>query len=164
MSLGTKQNLDSMFLAQTTSTAYEALEDKPKGDHSVVHEEFIEHLSCSAESLFWTGLSWKGDCPPLPVNKSASLKLAVYCRQTTKHLSLRTCRGKSKTGEARSNYSPPRDGLCSYGCKPWVKVHVTPKINLGYDLSAILLLTWSYNFNGFFFFIKVSVVVFGWTS
>ena len=52
MSLGTKQNLDSMFLAQTTSTTYEALEDKPKGDHSVVHEEFIERPSCSAESRF----------------------------------------------------------------------------------------------------------------
>ena len=52
MFLGTKQNLDSMFLAQTTSTTYEELEDKPKGDHSVVYEEFIERLSCSAESRF----------------------------------------------------------------------------------------------------------------
>ena len=42
-----------MFLAQTTSTTYEELEDKPKGDHSVVHEEFIERPSCSADGFLF---------------------------------------------------------------------------------------------------------------
>ena len=53
MFLGTKQNLDSMFLAQTTSTTYEELEDKPNGDHSVVHEEFIKRPSCSADGFLF---------------------------------------------------------------------------------------------------------------
>lgn len=82
MSPGTEQNLDSMFLAQTTSTSYEelcrmdvlGLEDKPNGDQSVVYEEFIEQLSRSPEGWYETGLPWKGDHPPLPSNKSGSLK------------------------------------------------------------------------------------------
>ncbi|XP_068674447.1 uncharacterized protein [Montipora foliosa] len=82
MSPGTEQNLDSMFLAQTTSTSYEelcrmdvlGLEDKPNGDQSVVYEEFIEQLSRSPEGWYATGLPWKGDHPPLPSNKSGSLK------------------------------------------------------------------------------------------
>ena len=52
MSRGTEQNLDSMFLARTTSATYEELEDKPNGDHSVKHEEFVERPSRSAESRF----------------------------------------------------------------------------------------------------------------
>ena len=80
MSPGTEQNLDSIFLAQTTSTSYEelcrmdvlGLEDKPNGDQSVVYEEFIEQLSRSPEGWYETGLPWKGDNPPLPSNKSGS--------------------------------------------------------------------------------------------
>lgn len=82
MSPGTEQNLDSMFLTQTTSTSYEelcrmdvlGLEDKPNGDQSVVYEEFLEQLSRSPEGWYETGLPWKGDHPPLPSNKSGSLK------------------------------------------------------------------------------------------
>ena len=82
MSPGSEQNLDSMFLAQTTSSSYETLcrmdvlglEDKPNGDQSVVYEEFIEQLSRSPEGWYETGLPWKGDHPPLPSNKSGSLK------------------------------------------------------------------------------------------
>ena len=82
MSPGTEQNLDSMFLAQTTSTSYEelccmdvlGLEDKLNGYQSVVYEEFIEQLSRSPEGWYETGLPWKGDHPPLPSNKSGSLK------------------------------------------------------------------------------------------
>ena len=82
MSPGTTQNLDSMFLAQTTSTSYEelccmdvlGLEDKPNGDQSVVYEEFIEQLSRSPEGWYETGLRWKGDHPPFLSNKLGSLK------------------------------------------------------------------------------------------
>ena len=82
MSPGTEQNLDSMFLAQTTSTSYEelcrmdvlGLEDKPNGDQSVMYEEFIEQLSRSPEGWYETGLPWTGDHPPLPPNKSGKLK------------------------------------------------------------------------------------------
>ena len=41
-----------MFLAQTTSTTYEELEDKPNGDQSVVRKELIERLSRSAEGRY----------------------------------------------------------------------------------------------------------------
>ena len=41
-----------MFLAQTTSITYEELDDKPNGDQSVVHKEFIERLSRSAEGRY----------------------------------------------------------------------------------------------------------------
>ena len=82
MSPGTETDLDKMFLAQTASNDYEelyrmdvlGLEDKPNGDQSVVHEEFLEQLSRSPEGWYETGLPWKGDHPPLPSNKSGSLK------------------------------------------------------------------------------------------
>ena len=45
MSQGTEQNIETMFLAHTTSNTYEELKDKPNGDQNVVHEEFIERLS-----------------------------------------------------------------------------------------------------------------------
>ena len=45
MSQGTEQNIDTMFLAHSTSNTYEELEDKPNGDQNVVHKEFIERLS-----------------------------------------------------------------------------------------------------------------------
>ena len=80
MSRGTEQNLDSIFLARTTSTTYEELEDKPNGDHSVKHEEFVERPMPAAalKAGFKPTFPGKGDYRPLPVNKSASLKLAVY--------------------------------------------------------------------------------------
>ena len=82
MSSGTETDLDKMFLAQTASNDYEephrmdvlGLEDKPNGDQSVVYEEFLEQLSRSPEGWYETGLPWKGDHPPLPSNKSGSLK------------------------------------------------------------------------------------------
>ena len=82
MSPGTETDLDKMFLAQTASSDYEelyrmdvlGLEDKPNGDQSVVYEEFLEQLSRSLEGWYETGLPWKGDHPPLPSNKSGSLK------------------------------------------------------------------------------------------
>lgn len=52
----------------------DGLEDKRKGDQSVVYEEFLEQLSRSPEGWYETGLPWKGDHPLLPSNKSGSLK------------------------------------------------------------------------------------------
>lgn len=49
-------------------------EDKPSGDQSVVYEEFIKQLSRSPEGWYETGLPWKEDYPPLPSNRSGSLK------------------------------------------------------------------------------------------
>ena len=40
-----EQNIDTMFLAHTTSNTYEELKDKLNGDQNVVHEEFIVRLS-----------------------------------------------------------------------------------------------------------------------
>ena len=82
MSPGTETDLEKMFLAQTASNDYEelyrmdilGLEDKSNGDQSVVYEEFLEQLSRSPEGWYETGLPWKGDHPPLPSNKSGSLK------------------------------------------------------------------------------------------
>ena len=45
-------------------------------------------------------------------------RCCVSRRQTTKHFKSRTCRSESKTGEARPNYTSPRAGLWSHGCKP----------------------------------------------
>ena len=39
-------------------------------------------------------------------------RCCVRCRQTTKHLKLRSCRGESNTGETRSNYIPRREMSC----------------------------------------------------
>ena len=82
MSLGSETDLDSMFLAQTASNDYEELyrmdilgfEDSPSGDQNVVYTEFLEQLTRSPEGWYETGLPWKGDHPPLPSNKSGSLR------------------------------------------------------------------------------------------
>lgn len=82
MSPGTETDLDKMFLVQTASNDYEelyrmdilGLEDKSNGDQSVVREEFLEQLSWSPEGWYETSIPWKGDHPPLPSNKSGSLK------------------------------------------------------------------------------------------
>ena len=39
-----------------------------------MYEEFKEQLTRSAEGWYETGLPWKGNHPPLPNNKSGSLK------------------------------------------------------------------------------------------
>ena len=82
MSPGSETDLDSMFLAQTASNDYEelyrmdvlGLEDSPSGDQNVVYTEFLEQLTRSPEGWYETGLSWKGDHPPLPSNESGSLR------------------------------------------------------------------------------------------
>ncbi|XP_067039904.1 uncharacterized protein [Acropora muricata] len=82
MSPGLETDLDSMFLAQTASNNYEelyrmgilGLEDSPSGDQNVVYTEFLEQLTRSPEGWYETGLLWKGDHPPLPSNKSRSLR------------------------------------------------------------------------------------------
>ena len=71
-----------MFLTQTSIGDYEelcrmdvlGLQDTPIGDQDVVHQEFLEQLKCSPEGWYETALPWKGGHPPLPNNKTGSLK------------------------------------------------------------------------------------------
>ena len=71
MSPGGETNINSSFLAQTSSTDYEilcrlevlGLEDTPTGDQNVVHTEFLEQLQRSPEG-------WRS----LPENKGGSIK------------------------------------------------------------------------------------------
>ena len=50
------------------------LEDSPNGDRNVVYAEFPEQLKRSPEGWYETGFQWKGDHPPLPTNKSGSMR------------------------------------------------------------------------------------------
>lgn len=50
------------------------LADSPAGDQGLAHDKFNEQLWRSEEGWYETGLPWKGDHPPLPVNKDESLR------------------------------------------------------------------------------------------
>lgn len=69
-------------MTQTMVSDYEGLcrmdvlglEDKPSGDQSIVHAEFLEQLQRSSDGGYETALPWKGNHSPLPTNKGGSLK------------------------------------------------------------------------------------------
>ena len=75
-------NLNEMFMTQTSSADYEklcrldvlGLEDSPTGDQDEVYKEFQEQLQRSSERWYETTLPWNGNHPPLPNNKSGSLR------------------------------------------------------------------------------------------
>ncbi len=48
--------------------------DRPAGDQSEVFEEFKEQLQRSKDGWYQTGLTWKGEHPPLPTGKDVSLR------------------------------------------------------------------------------------------
>ena len=48
--------------------------DTPTWDQSVVHSEFLEQLRHSSEGWYEAALPWKGNRPPLPNNRTGSLK------------------------------------------------------------------------------------------
>ena len=81
MSLGTEQDLISMYLTQTSSGDYEqlcrldvlGLEDQLTGNPAAICEEFKKQLIRSDEGWYETGLSWKPRHPQLPNNKMESL-------------------------------------------------------------------------------------------
>jgi len=82
MSSGAEIDSQNMFLTQTSIGDYEelsrmdihGLHDTPIGDQNVVHQEFLEQLKRSPEGWYETALPWKGGHPPLPNNKTGSLK------------------------------------------------------------------------------------------
>ena len=82
MSSGAEVDSQNMFLTQTSIGDYEelcrmdvlGLQDTPIGDQDVVHQEFLEQLKRSPEGWYETALPWKGGHPPLPNNKTGSLK------------------------------------------------------------------------------------------
>ena len=85
-----------------------------KWELSLPDKGFCSRTTTSAQEPIEEVQLHAGGC-----KRKERLRCCVRCRQTTKHLNLMTCRGKSMTGEARSNYSSPKDGLCSFVCKPW---------------------------------------------
>ena len=71
-----------MFLTQASAIAYEelckfdvlGLKEKLNGDQETVYEEFKEQLTKSAEGWNETSQPWKENHPPLPKNRTGSLK------------------------------------------------------------------------------------------
>ncbi|XP_028408199.1 uncharacterized protein LOC114530777 [Dendronephthya gigantea] len=82
MSPGKEIDLNNMFSTQVHREEYEklcrldvlGLEDSATGDQHDVYNEFKEQLSRSGEGWYETDLPWKGNHPPLPSNKTGSLK------------------------------------------------------------------------------------------
>ena len=82
MSPGKEVNMNELFLTQTSSADYEKLcrldvlgsEDSPTGDQREVYKEFQEQLQRSPEGWYETTLPWKGNHPPLPNNKTGSVR------------------------------------------------------------------------------------------
>ena len=82
MSPGEEVNLNNMLLTQIHRDDYEqlcrldvlGLYNNATGDQQNVYSEFKEQLSQSKEGWDETSLPWKGNHPPLPSNKTGSLK------------------------------------------------------------------------------------------
>ena len=83
MAPGIEADLSAGFLAVDAVSDYEklctldvlGLADSPAGDQLEVYKEFHEHLTRNPEKGWYeTGLTWKGDHPPLPTNKEGSLQ------------------------------------------------------------------------------------------
>ncbi len=82
MAPGDEVDLTAGFLAVNTATDYDrlctldvlGLEDSPPGDQGEVYKEFREQLTRHpVEGWYETNLTWKGNHPPLPSNRSGSL-------------------------------------------------------------------------------------------
>ena len=79
---GAEVDSQNMFLTQTSIGDYEelcrmnvlGLQDTPIGDQDVVHLVHLEQLKRSPEGWYETALPWKLGHPPLPNNKTGSLK------------------------------------------------------------------------------------------
>lgn len=92
MSSGAEVDSQNMFLTQTSIGDYEelccmdvlGLQDTPIGDQDVVRQEFLEQLTRSPERWYETALPWKGGHPPLPNNKTRSLKRLASLAQRLK--------------------------------------------------------------------------------
>ena len=75
-------NTSNMLLTQTSQVDYEelcrldvlGLKDTPTNDQSMVFCEFKEQLTRNPSGWYETGLPWRGNHPPLPNNKEASLR------------------------------------------------------------------------------------------
>jgi hypothetical protein len=82
MSPGEEINLNNMLLTQVHREDYEqlcrldvlGLRDSATGDQQNVYREFKEQLTRSEEGWYETSLPWQVNHPPLPNNKSGSLK------------------------------------------------------------------------------------------
>ena len=83
MAPGVESDVTAGFLAVNSTVDYEhlcaldvlGLADTPSGDQEMVHEEFREQLTRDpVEGWYETGLPWKGNHPPLPNNRTGSLR------------------------------------------------------------------------------------------
>ena len=83
MAPGQEVDLTAGFLAVNSSADYYrlcavdvlGLADSPSCDQGVVYEEFREQLSRHpVEGWYETSLTWKGNHPPLPTNRSGSIR------------------------------------------------------------------------------------------
>ena len=72
---GKEPDLTKILLTQTSQVDYEKLCQLDElGDQEQVHLEFKEQLTRSPEGWYETGLTWRGNHPPLPNNEAGSLK------------------------------------------------------------------------------------------
>ena len=82
MSPGMELNQNTMLLTQTSQKDYEdlchldvlGLADTSEHDQSMVYSEFKEQLTRSPSGWYETGLPWRGNHPPLPSNKTGSIR------------------------------------------------------------------------------------------
>ena len=82
MSPGEEVNLTTMLSTQIHREDYEqlcrldvlGLQDSATGDQQNVYREFKEQLTRNEEGWYETNLPWKGNHPPLPTNKTGSIK------------------------------------------------------------------------------------------
>ena len=80
MNPGVELNHNTMLLTQTSQKDYEdlcdvlGLADTAEHDQSMVYSEFKEQLTRSPSGWYETGLPWRGNHPPLPLNEIGSIR------------------------------------------------------------------------------------------
>ena len=150
MSPGREIDHTTMLLTQTSHVDYEelcrldvmGLQDVPEHDQRAVYAEFREQLVRHPEGWYETGLPWKGGHPPLPNNKTGSLRRLTQLQPKLQHLGVaekyaETIEQQKSEGIVETASEPPQGKEFYIPHKPVVRMAAeSTKLRIVYDASA----------------------------
>ena len=150
MSSGKEFDHSKMLLMQTSQADYEdlcrldvlGLEDRPEHDQYAVHAEFCEQLVRHPEGWFETGLFWKSSHPPLPSNKSGSLRRLTQLDNKLQRLGItekyaEVIKQQKSEGIVEAATQPPTGKTFYIPHKPVMRTEAeSTKLRIVYDASA----------------------------
>ncbi len=150
MSPGKEFDHSKMLLTQTSQADYEdlcrldvlGLEDTPEHDQYAVHAEFRERLVRHPEGWYETGLLWKGSHPPLPSNKTGSLRRLPQLNNKLQRIDLtekyaEVIEQQKSEGIVETAPGPPTGKEFYIPHKPVIRTEAeSTKLRIVYDASA----------------------------